>query len=135
VGVNSTVATGERQFSSVASAVRGNDWRDDPREFRLAVELPEVLDSRQCDVLLGYIAEFGQERGEIGTEDGSEGGFDLSSPEDYQGGALAFPPTQFDQVSRGSALVFPSYLLHGVQPVKRGRRVALVAWVGGPRFR
>jgi PKHD-type hydroxylase len=59
----------------------------------------------------------------------------LSPPEDYEGGALAFPTVQFDRVPRGSAVVFPSFLLHGVQPVKRGKRCALVAWVAGPRFR
>ena len=59
----------------------------------------------------------------------------LSSPEDYEGGALAFPSIEFDRAARGTAIVFPSFLLHGVQPVKRGRRCALVAWVAGPRFR
>ena len=59
----------------------------------------------------------------------------LSSPEDYEGGALAFPTIEFDRAARGSAIVFPSFLLHGVQPVKRGRRCALVGWVAGPPFR
>lgn len=172
-----------------------------------------MLDSRQCDVLLGYIAQFGQVRGGVQFEDGTQAeldsdvrrarqttvrrnpetlwiyeqlaraidrcnresfGFDLrdfsedlaivdyrtgdfyewhldmgrgaisrklsvslmlSSPEDYEGGGLAFPGTQLERVPRGSAVVFPSFLLHGVQPVKRGRRCSLVAWVGGPRFR
>lgn len=59
----------------------------------------------------------------------------LSSPDEYDGGALAFPGAEFDRLPRGSAVVFPSFLLHGVRPVKRGRRCSLVAWVGGPRFR
>jgi PKHD-type hydroxylase len=59
----------------------------------------------------------------------------LSAPEDYEGGTLAFPGLEFDDMRRGSAVVFPSFVLHGVQPVKRGRRCALVAWVAGPPFR
>jgi PKHD-type hydroxylase len=59
----------------------------------------------------------------------------LSAPEEYDGGGLTFPGTVFDRVARGGAVLFPSFLLHGVQPVTRGRRCALLAWVGGPRFR
>ena len=59
----------------------------------------------------------------------------LSDPGGYEGGGLAFPGLEFQRVARGAAIMFPSYLLHGVQPVRRGRRVALVAWAGGPPFR
>ncbi len=202
-----------RLFTRSGAAPSGDGWRDDARDFELAVEVPGVLDAHQCDVLLGYIADFGHGQGKVGTEDGSGAeldvetrqvrqthvprspetawlyervagviddrnresfGFDLrdfsedfaivdyrsgdfyewhldvgrgassrklsvsvmlSSPEDYDGGALVFPSIEFARVARGSALVFPSFLLHGVQPVKRGRRCALLAWVGGPRFR
>ncbi len=59
----------------------------------------------------------------------------LSAPEDYDGGGLSFPGAVFANVARGSAVVFASFLLHGVQPVTRGRRIALVGWLGGPPFR
>lgn len=59
----------------------------------------------------------------------------LSPPSEYEGGALTFPGRTVDAVPQGGAVVFPSFLLHGVQPVRRGRRRALLAWVGGPRFR
>ena len=59
----------------------------------------------------------------------------LSAPGDYEGGALTFPGAEFTHVPRGSAIVFASFLLHGVQPVRRGRRVSLVGWLGGPPFR
>lgn len=59
----------------------------------------------------------------------------LSSPEDYGGGAITFPGREVDSTPRGAAVVFPSFLLHGVQPVTRGCRRALLAWVGGPPFR
>jgi PKHD-type hydroxylase len=201
-----------RVFTPVEAAPSGDAWREDPREFRLAVEVPAVFDPDECDRVVGYTAEFGQAEGKIAREDGSGDvdpevrrvrqtgvprngetawvyerlasavdrcnqeffGFDLrdfdrglaivdyrpgdfydwhldfgreasarklsvsvalSSPDDYEGGGLAFPSIEFDQVARGSAVVFPSFLLHGVQPVKQGRRLALVAWVAGPRFR
>lgn len=37
--------------------------------------------------------------------------------------------------ARGSLIVFPSFLVHRVTAVQRGRRDALVAWIRGPRFR
>lgn len=59
----------------------------------------------------------------------------LSSPADYDGGALTFPGREVRHPPRGGAVVFPSFLLHGVQPVTSGCRRALLAWVAGPRFR
>ena len=35
----------------------------------------------------------------------------------------------------GTIIVFPSYSLHRVKPVKKGTRYSLVAWLGGPKFR
>jgi PKHD-type hydroxylase len=199
-------------FTPVDPTSPEKDWRDEPEDFRLVVEVPGMLDSDQCDVLLDYVAKVGQEPGLVGTDQGGaqvnaevrrvrqtkvprtpetawiydqltraidgcnrqDFGFDLrdfnedlmivdyrsgdfydwhldvgrgassrklsvsvllSSPDEYEGGALAFPGADFDRVPRGGAVVFPSFLLHGVQPVKRGRRCALLAWVGGPRFR
>jgi PKHD-type hydroxylase len=59
----------------------------------------------------------------------------LSSPDEYTGGAITFPGREVGGTARGTAVVFPSFLLHGVQPVTRGLRRVLLAWVGGPRFR
>ena len=200
-------------FTPVTAAPSGAAWRQERREFRLAVDVPGVLTPDECDRLVGYTAEFGQAQGEVSREDGSGSeldteirrarqttlprstgtawiyerlasavdrcnqeffGFDLrdfdqdlaivdylvgdfydwhldfgreassrklsvsvalSPSEDYEGGALAFPSIEFDRLAQGAAVLFPSFLLHGVQPVKRGRRCALVAWVGGPPFR
>ena len=188
------------------------DWRDDGRDFHPAVELPGVLDSAECETVMGYLDQFGAKPGRVGAEDAigtridrevrrvrevslrwtpetewlygrlagavdrcnqEVFGFDLrdfneelavvdyregdfydwhldlganagsrklsvsvalSEPDDYEGGGLTFPGLPFDRVPRGNAIVFPSFLLHGVQPVTRGRRCALLAWIGGPRF-
>ncbi len=59
----------------------------------------------------------------------------LTDPSDYGGGALNFPGTVADSVPRGHGIVFPSFLLHAVQPITRGRRRALIAWFGGAPFR
>ena len=62
----------------------------------------------------------------------------LSDPAEYEGGVLEFnengaiykPPQQ-----AGAPIMFPSWLLHRVTPVTRGRRYSLVAWIRGPAWR
>jgi PKHD-type hydroxylase len=62
----------------------------------------------------------------------------LSTSEDYEGGDLELlydkEPYRLDR-SRGTFLIFPSFMLHRVTPVTRGTRWSLVAWVGGKRWR
>lgn len=60
----------------------------------------------------------------------------LSPPEDYDGGKLRVesPRSEFAQ-EQGNAVVFPSYLIHRVEPVTRGQRWTLVAWAHGDAFR
>lgn len=36
---------------------------------------------------------------------------------------------------RGNGIIFPSWTVHGVKPVTKGLRQALVAWAVGPEFR
>ena len=61
----------------------------------------------------------------------------LSPPEAYEGGALE---TNADGVVRaasralGTALVFPSFVLHRVAPVTTGERYSLTLWAHGPDF-
>lgn len=61
----------------------------------------------------------------------------LNSPEEYKGGELMFnygqSVTQEQQC--GSAIVFPSYVLHKVSPVTEGARYSLVSWAHGPLWR
>jgi PKHD-type hydroxylase len=61
----------------------------------------------------------------------------LSNSDDYEGGDLELlydkEPYKLDR-SRGTFLVFPSFMLHRVTPVTRGTRWSLVAWIGGKRW-
>lgn len=56
----------------------------------------------------------------------------LDEPEDYDGGELnihAFGREQKFKLARGNAVVYPTYFLHEVAEVTRGRRTAAVVWM------
>ena len=61
----------------------------------------------------------------------------LSESDAYEGGDFEFDEvkTNADFRSKGTVLVFPSYLRHRIHPVTSGKRLALVAWFSGPRWR
>jgi PKHD-type hydroxylase len=61
----------------------------------------------------------------------------LSDPSEYDGGIFEFQEveTPVNFKLRGSILVFPSYLVHRVTKVTRGKRLSLVNWMEGPRWR
>jgi len=62
----------------------------------------------------------------------------LSSPDDYEGGELILQTSSIPEIlpkEQGKLIAFPSYLLHGVQPVTKGIRYSLVAWITGPAFK
>lgn len=63
----------------------------------------------------------------------------LSDPDhDYEGGQFQVlvgrEPTNVE-LKQGSAVIFPSYLLHRVLPVTIGVRESLVTWVHGPAWK
>jgi predicted 2-oxoglutarate/Fe(II)-dependent dioxygenase YbiX len=61
----------------------------------------------------------------------------LSDGSDYEGGDLEFKEFKTnpeENREKGTIIVFPSYQLHRVTPVTKGKRRALVAWVEGPQF-
>ncbi|MBM3546928.1 MAG: 2OG-Fe(II) oxygenase [Alphaproteobacteria bacterium] len=63
----------------------------------------------------------------------------LSDPADYDGGELELffsdRPTPATR-NRGSLIVFPSFVLHRVRAISRGRRFSLALWLrGAQRFR
>lgn len=62
----------------------------------------------------------------------------LSDPTDYEGGALELRPDSNVATAprtRGTATVFPSFVLHRVTPVTAGTRWSLTLWSHGPAFR
>lgn len=62
----------------------------------------------------------------------------LSEAEEYEGGALQVrpgPQILDADTARGSATLFPAFLLHRVTPVTQGARRSLTVWCHGPAFR
>lgn len=62
----------------------------------------------------------------------------ISDPDTYQGGGLetnSDAQIRTADRARGSATLFPSFVLHRVDPVTSGDRYSLTTWVHGPAFR
>ena len=62
----------------------------------------------------------------------------LSDTNDYEGGDLLLHYKNEPDVgfrNQGTATFFPSWMLHEVTPVTKGKRYSLVAWIQGPRFK
>lgn len=62
----------------------------------------------------------------------------LSEPEEYEEGDLQFQ-INTNHVNapktKGSVIIFPSFVLHRVTPITKGKRRSLVGWVSGNPFR
>jgi PKHD-type hydroxylase len=69
----------------------------------------------------------------------------LSDPLDYEGGNLEFAidgdepgknlfKTCKEIFTKGSIVIFPSYVWHRITPVTKGRRLSLVQWNMGPGY-
>lgn len=62
----------------------------------------------------------------------------LTDPAGYDGGALELRPDSNIRSAprdRGTAILFPSFVLHRVTPVTTGTRWSLTLWSHGPAFR
>jgi PKHD-type hydroxylase len=61
----------------------------------------------------------------------------LSERDEYEDGELEFinVPRSGKPLELGTAVFFPSYMLHRVKPVRSGVRRSLVTWGYGPSFR
>ena len=62
----------------------------------------------------------------------------LSDQNDYEGGELEIhtgvtPETW--KLSKGDAIIFPSFIVHKVAPITKGHRISLVQWAHGPEFK
>jgi PKHD-type hydroxylase len=62
----------------------------------------------------------------------------LSEPDEYEGGDLQFMVNQ-NIVSaprtKGTVIVFPSFVMHRVTPITSGTRHSIVGWAAGPPYR
>jgi len=66
----------------------------------------------------------------------------LSDPEEYEGGEffIQMGSPEKDKLlkmeqKKGRVLAFPSFMIHGVEPVTKGTRKSIVVWVEGPKFK
>jgi len=59
--------------------------------------------------------------------------------EDYEGGKffimLDEHNKQYIETKAGTVIVFPSHILHGVEPITKGIRKSVVSWLVGPDFK
>lgn len=62
----------------------------------------------------------------------------ISDPRAYEGGNLEFhgasPEVSETLRARGTAIVFPSFIMHRVTPITKGIRYSIVGWIEGPKF-
>ena len=57
---------------------------------------------------------------------------------DFEGGKFYIqtgPEKTYPPQEKGDVIVFPSFMLHGVEPVTKGKRFAVVTWLVGPYFK
>ncbi len=62
----------------------------------------------------------------------------LSDPDEYEGGDLQFMINQKIVTAprtKGTVIVFPSFIMHRVTPITKGTRQSIVGWVSGPPYR
>lgn len=62
----------------------------------------------------------------------------LTDPDEYEGGDLQFMINNkiVDAPrGKGTVIVFPSFVMHRVTPVRKGVRRSIVGWVSGPPYR
>lgn len=65
----------------------------------------------------------------------------LSDPADYEGGKLEIINSEFSKqdeeniMQKGSVIAFPSFISHRVTPVTKGKRMSLIGWMIGAKFR
>ena len=63
----------------------------------------------------------------------------LSNPNDYEGSELQINTggSIYDSVPKeqGTLIAFPSFIMHKVTPLTKGKRYSLVAWIHGPNWK
>lgn len=64
----------------------------------------------------------------------------LNHPDEFEGGNFELCYGRIDEalsfkLDKGTAIFFPSYMLHRVAPITKGVRKSLVVWALGPKFK
>jgi PKHD-type hydroxylase len=63
----------------------------------------------------------------------------LSDPQEYEGGELIIFENDIDGTvmtkEKGAFIAFPSFMMHKVNPITKGKRYSLVVWVTGSNFK
>jgi PKHD-type hydroxylase len=64
----------------------------------------------------------------------------MSEPDEYEGGQFEIQTgtsteEDFMNLEKGTIIAFPSFMLHRITPVTKGKRHSLVTWLNGPSFR
>tara|TARA_R110002167_G_scaffold291113_1_gene495926 strand:+ start:657 stop:1220 length:564 start_codon:yes stop_codon:yes gene_type:complete len=65
----------------------------------------------------------------------------LSDPSDYEGGVFEVEGANFSKqdkinnLQKGTVIAIPSFIRHRVTPVTKGKRMSLIGWVLGAKFR
>jgi PKHD-type hydroxylase len=64
----------------------------------------------------------------------------LSDPSEYEGGELEIRNSEFGDhksnvMNKGTVITFPSFMEHRVTPVTKGKRMSLIGWIRGAKFR
>ena len=109
-------------------------WRFDLGGFA-DDDLPWVMDySRQGDHNNWHV-DLGQQQ----TASRKLGfSLQLTEGDEYLGGDLGFhriEKKRSELTEKGTLIVFPSFWLHRVAPMKKGARKVVVGWIHGPSFR
>ncbi|MFK7932380.1 MAG: 2OG-Fe(II) oxygenase, partial [Saprospiraceae bacterium] len=62
----------------------------------------------------------------------------LTDESEYEGGDLQFMVNQNIVTApkkKGTVIIFPSFILHRVTPITKGKRKSIVGWISGPPYR
>ena len=64
--------------------------------------------------------------------------FECVLRDDYEGGEFSMllgPSENRLRLGKGDAILYPSYLMNKIYPVRAGTRTSLVSWISGPSFK
>ena len=104
----------------------------------------DIWDSNQADLLTYYADTSDRYNGHVDTLQLGPGVVRKLTVlaflnDDYEGGKFFLLQSennkQYIETTAGSVIVFPSHIMHGVEPVTAGVRKSLATWIIGPNFK